>query len=101
MKLSLCNEVVRDLSFEEQCRLAAALRYDGLEIAPFTLSPEPARIPAEERRHLRQMAADQGIAITGLHWLLTAPDGLSLTSDDAAYPASSSRSLSKPSKSSV
>ncbi|WP_048648842.1 sugar phosphate isomerase/epimerase family protein [Nitratireductor soli] len=87
MKLSLCNEVVRDLSFEEQCRLAAALRYDGLEIAPFTLSPEPSRISAKERRHLRQVAADNGIAITGLHWLLTAPDGLSLTNDDAAVVA--------------
>ncbi|WP_367714716.1 sugar phosphate isomerase/epimerase family protein [Nitratireductor sp. GISD-1A_MAKvit] len=82
MKLSLCNEVLRDLPFEEQCRLAAALRYDGLEIAPFTLSDEPASVPLAERRRLRQVAADFGIEITGLHWLLTAPAGLSLTSDN-------------------
>ncbi|MBN7758064.1 sugar phosphate isomerase/epimerase [Nitratireductor aquimarinus] len=87
MKLSLCNEVLRALSFEEQCRLASALRYDGLEVAPFTLSAEPASVPASERRRLRQMAADHGLEITGLHWLLTAPEGLSLTSDDAAVAA--------------
>src|SRR5689334_12884419 len=33
MRISLCNEVVRDLSFEHQCAFARALGYDGLEIA--------------------------------------------------------------------
>lgn len=87
MKLSLCNEVLRDLTFEEQCRLASALRYDGLEVAPFTLSDEPASVPAAERHRLRQVAADHGLEITGLHWLLTAPEGLSLTSNDVAVAA--------------
>lgn len=87
MKLSLCNEVLRDLSFEKQCRLAADLRYDGLEIAPFTLSDEPASISAAERLRLRTMVADHGLEVTGLHWLLTAPEGLSLTSDAAAVAA--------------
>ncbi|WP_274424017.1 sugar phosphate isomerase/epimerase family protein [Chelativorans sp. YIM 93263] len=82
MIISLCNEVVRHLSFEEQCSLAASLRYDGLEVAPFTLSDNPARLTAKERRYLRQIAEDKGLRITGLHWLLTVPEGLSLTSGD-------------------
>ena len=81
-RFTLCNEVVAALPFERQCALAAALGYDGLEIAPFTLSEEPASVTAAQRAHFRKTAEDAGIAITGLHWLLTAPAGLSLTSDD-------------------
>ena len=40
MKLSLCNEVIRELPFERQCALAAALGYEGLEVAPFTLGDD-------------------------------------------------------------
>lgn len=86
-RISLCNEVIRDLPFERQCALAADLGYDGLEVAPFTLSDDPARLSTAERARLRHAAEEAGIAITGLHWLLTAPKGLSITSDDAAIKA--------------
>ena len=33
---------------------------------------------------LRRQAAADGIAISGLHWLLVAPPGLALASEDAA-----------------
>jgi D-psicose/D-tagatose/L-ribulose 3-epimerase len=82
MKISLCNEVVRALDFAAQCALARALGYDGLELAPFTLGPEPHRLAAARRAELRRIAADQGLRITGLHWLLVTPDGLSITSRD-------------------
>jgi sugar phosphate isomerase/epimerase len=87
MRFSLCNEVVRDLSFAAQCALAAALGYDGIELAPFTLGDEPHRLPSSEIRALRRGAADAGITITSLHWLLVAPAGLSITSEDAAVRA--------------
>jgi D-psicose/D-tagatose/L-ribulose 3-epimerase len=83
MRIALCNEVVRELDFPAQCALAAALGYDGLEIAPFTLSDEPHRIPAARRAELARIASDHGVAITGLHWLLVTPEGLSITSPDA------------------
>ncbi|NMG39324.1 TIM barrel protein [Chelativorans sp. ZYF759] len=83
-RISLCNEVLAPLSFEEQCALAARLGYVGLEVAPFTLSDDPARIPASSRAELRRAAENEGISITGLHWLLNVPAGLSLTSDDMA-----------------
>ncbi len=82
LRIALCNEVVAQLPFERQCALAAALGYDGLEIAPFTLSDDPASLTAAERARFRKAAESEGITITGLHWLLNVPDGLSLTSDD-------------------
>lgn len=85
MRLTLCNEVIRDLPFARQCELAASLGYAGLEVAPFTLHAEaPHLLPTGQRAMLRRAAADAGIAVTGLHWLLVAPAGLSITSDDAA-----------------
>ena len=46
MRLSLCNEVLRELPFERQCALAAELGYAGLEVAPFTLGEDAYRMPA-------------------------------------------------------
>ena len=82
MNISLCNEVIAGVPFAAQCELAARLGYDGLEIAPFTLSNEPNLLPPGERRSLRKAASDAGLAITGLHYLLRAPVGLSITSAD-------------------
>lgn len=84
MRIALCNEVIGDLAFDEQCRFAAALGYDGLEVAPFTLGDEPHRLPPETVRAARRAADAAGIAITGLHWLLVRPEGLSITTDDDA-----------------
>jgi sugar phosphate isomerase/epimerase len=83
MIIALCNEVLRELDFPGQCALAKGLGYDGLEIAPFTLSAEPHRLSASRRAELRRIAQDHGLAITGLHYLLLAPAGLSITSPDA------------------
>ena len=83
MKIALCNEVLQPLPFHEQCRLAAALGYDGLEVAPFTLADDPLRLTDAQAREHARIAADQGLVITGLHWLLVAPPGLSLVSGDA------------------
>ncbi len=83
MKFALCNEVLQPLPFAQQCELAARMGYDGLEVAPFTLAPNPMDITDAQARALRLMAEDQGLAITGLHWLLVAPSGLSIVSSDA------------------
>jgi len=83
MQFALCNEVLLELPFAEQARHAAALGYDALEVAPFTLDAEaPHRLGAARRAELRRMAEDAGCPIAGLHWLLVAPAGLSIT--DAA-----------------
>ena len=84
MKLSLCNEVLREFEFARQCAYAAALGYIGLEVAPFTLGDDAYRMPAARRAELRRAAAAAGLAVSGLHWLLVTPPGLSITSADAA-----------------
>lgn len=84
MKLSLCNEVLREFDFARQCAFAAELGYAGLELAPFTLGENAYRMPAPERAARRRAAKDAGIAVSGLHWLLVAPPGLSITSGDRA-----------------
>lgn len=83
MRLALCSEVLRELDFARQCERAAALGYDGLEVAPFTLDANPHRLPNASIAEMRRAASDAGVAITGLHWLLIAPEGLSITSEDA------------------
>ena len=82
MKIALCNEVIRDLEFSAPCSLAATLGYCGLEVAPFTLGENPHLLPSRQRSQLRRAALDAGISITGLHWLLLSPPGLSITDPD-------------------
>jgi D-psicose/D-tagatose/L-ribulose 3-epimerase len=82
MRIALCNEVLAPMAFERQCEFAAALGYDGLELAPFTLGEEPLALTAAERARLRRAAQEAGIVVSGLHWLLARPAGLSITSAD-------------------
>ncbi len=83
MPYLMCNEVVRELEFAAQCDLAAELGYDGIELAPFTLGPNPHRLAAERVAALRRAVTDAGIRVGALHWLLVAPEGLSITSADS------------------
>jgi D-psicose/D-tagatose/L-ribulose 3-epimerase len=84
MRVSLCNEVLGEFDFARQCALARQFGYDGVEIAPFTLSDDPPRLTAAQRNEFRRIAAEHGLAITSLHYLLRAPAGLSITSADSA-----------------
>jgi len=84
MRIALCNEVLAPMSLESQCEFAASLGYDGLEIAPFTLAEAPDRIDAREATRIRKVVESFGLAVTGLHWLLVKPAGLSLTDPSAA-----------------
>jgi D-psicose/D-tagatose/L-ribulose 3-epimerase len=89
MKISLCNEVLAEYDFARQCELASQMGYDGLEVAPITLSPEPHLLPAERRKEIRRIAQDHGVPVTGLHYLMRAPEGLSITTIDPAVRARS------------
>jgi len=84
VRIALCNEVIAPMPFPAQCVYAAKLGYDGLEIAPYTLSDEPHRLGAAQIAAARSAAQDAGIAITGLHWLLVKPAGLSISTRDDA-----------------
>jgi D-psicose/D-tagatose/L-ribulose 3-epimerase len=84
VRIALCNEVIAPMPFPRQCEYAAKLGYDGLEIAPYTLSEEPHRLGSAQLAAARAAAEDAGIAITGLHWLLLKPAGLSISTRDDA-----------------
>jgi D-psicose/D-tagatose/L-ribulose 3-epimerase len=84
MRIALCNEVLAGMPLEKQCEYAARLGYDGLEIAPFTLSGAPEQISTAEAAKIRRVVESSGLVVTGLHWLLVKPDGLSLTDPDGA-----------------
>ncbi len=82
MKFSLCNEVIHEMEFGAQCDFAKKLGYEGLELAPFTFGENPHLMSTSDRAQLRRAAADAGIEITSLHWLLVAPRGMSITAPD-------------------
>jgi sugar phosphate isomerase/epimerase len=83
MRFGICNEVFENWEFERVCRYVSAVGYEGLELAPFTLAPNINELTADRRAELRQQAADAGVEILGLHWLLAGTEGLHLTSPDA------------------
>ena len=53
MRIALCNEVLAGMPLEQQCEYAARLGYDGLEIAPFTLSASPEQISTTDAARIR------------------------------------------------
>jgi len=83
MKFAICNEVFEGWAFDEMCRFSKKAGYCGVELAPFTLAPRITDLTQARRSELRAQAADAGIEIIGLHWLLAGTDGLYLTSPDA------------------
>lgn len=84
MKFAICQELFVDWDWERQCRFIAETGYTGIELAPFTLASRIEEVSAERRRELRQIAADYGLEICGLHWLLAKTEGLHLTTEDSA-----------------
>ena len=83
-RLALCNEVLAPWGFAEQCTYASRLGYRALEVAPYTLAEDPTRVTEAQARLWATVAADHGLVVSGLHWLLVAPQGLSISSPDAA-----------------
>jgi D-psicose/D-tagatose/L-ribulose 3-epimerase len=86
---AMCNEAFEQTPFAETCRTLRAIGYEGIEIAPFTLAPDPAGITPAQRREYRGIMQSEGIAFVGLHWLMVSPKGLHVTTPDAALRARS------------
>lgn len=84
MRAAVCNELFADRPLADLCRLAARAGFQGIELAPHTLAADPAAIPAGRIREIRDTLEGAGLACAGLHWLLTAPAGLHLTTADLA-----------------
>ncbi len=93
MRFAICNETFQGWGWGETCAKVAELGYDAVEVAPFTLAPDVRTLDAAQRAALRRAAEANGLAVTGLHWLLVSPEGLSLTCDDAKVRAATSAYL--------
>ncbi len=86
MKFSICNETWQgpDWPLERVCAHIAAAGYTGVEIAPFTLKPNPWEMTEAEAVRTGEIVRAAGLEVVGLHWLLVAPSGFHLTGPDAA-----------------
>src|SRR5262249_18623790 len=84
MRYAICNETFEGWDHAKVCHEVAALGYEGLEVAPFTLASRITDVTAAQRKKLRAEAEAAGVQIIGLHWLLAKTEGLMLTSPDLA-----------------
>ncbi len=89
MKYAICNETFQNQPFDQAWALSREIGYTGIEIAPFTLLPEADRfdvreVSADKRAEVKQQAADAGLEVVGLHWLLAKSEGTYLTSPEKA-----------------
>ena len=82
MKFAICQELFEDTPWEEQCRIIADVGYTGIEVAPFSIADELSAVSAEQLTSMKSVAADYGLQVIGLHWLLAKTRGLYLTSPD-------------------
>ena len=91
MKFAICSEIFKDWALEKAFGFVAQAGYDAIEIAPFTLAPYVTDVPAAKRAGLKELAAQNHIAISGIHWVLAGADGMHLTDPDAAVRERTSR----------
>lgn len=87
MRFGICNELFEGWEFGDVCRKVAQIGYQGLEIAPFTLAPLVTDVSPARRQELRRQAADAGIQLFGLHWLLAKVEGFHLNSPSSEIRA--------------
>src|SRR5436189_4713898 len=83
MHYAICNETFPEWDHPRVCQFVASLGYRGLEVAPYTLGPEPTTLPLPDRALLKAIAQQAGVELIGLHWLLARTTGLHLTHPDA------------------
>ena len=84
MRFAICNEIFEGWPWEKICAFAASIGYTGLEVAPFTLANRAEEISPDRRQELKRQAAERGVEVLGLHWLLVKPVGMYITHTDAS-----------------
>ncbi len=83
MKYSICNEIFEGWPMERIFATAHRYGYSGIEIAPFTLGKLISDVSIAERERLKNLAAEHGMEIAALHWLLAKTEGFHATHPDA------------------
>lgn len=88
-RYAMCNEAFEGRPFRDVCRILRGLGYQGIEIAPFTLAPDPLDITVSQRQTYRDIMASEGVQFAGLHWLLVTPKKIHVTTPDRELRESS------------
>ncbi len=88
-RYAACSEIFQGWEFRDAVRAALAAGFPGLELACFTLGEDAVELSAGGRREVRDIMESEGIRYVGLHWLLTAPKPLHVTTPDRAQRESS------------
>ncbi|MGD9518041.1 MAG: sugar phosphate isomerase/epimerase family protein [Armatimonadota bacterium] len=83
MRFAICNEVFEGLSLADQFRIAKELGFDAIELAPFTITPYVTDITAAQRAEIADTAANAGLALAAIHWVLAETEGFHATHPDA------------------
>ena len=78
---ALCNELLAEegLTLRQQADIARDLGYAALELAPYTLGPDPHCLGADAAAAIRAEIEGAGLRVSGLHWLLTHVPDASIT----------------------
>ena len=80
IKFAVCNEIFEGWNLEKIFKYVSSLGYDGVEIAPFTISDDVRKIDEHTRRSIREGAKRFGLEIAGIHWILRGVKDVHLTS---------------------
>lgn len=91
MHFGICNEIYQDWPLADAMAHAKRTGYDVIEIAPFTLCKHVTELGPDERASIRTAAAQTGIGISGIHWVLVGTEGMYLTHPDAEVRNRTSR----------
>ncbi len=90
LRFASCNEMFGSADargLATQCRTLRNAGYEGIEIAPFTLSDRPSALSPAARRECRDAIAQEGMCFVGIHWLMVSSEGLHVTGPDATLRA--------------
>ena len=83
-RFAVCSEIFQGWSFADAVKAAVRAGFGGMELASFTLGEDPTEAEPAKRREYRAALESEGLRYVGLHWLLTAPKPLHVTTPDRA-----------------
>lgn len=87
MKFAICNEIfwtedADKWTVARQFEAAAQIGFDGMEISPFTLNFDARKITDAQKQSVIDASRATGVAVAGIHWLLSRTEGYHVTDPD-------------------
>ncbi|HTI68468.1 MAG TPA: sugar phosphate isomerase/epimerase family protein [Candidatus Limnocylindria bacterium] len=76
MRFAICNEIFKGWDVHRMCAFVRQAGYEALEVAPFMLAPLVTDITAAQKAELRQAVKNEGLSISGIHWVLAFTEGM-------------------------